>query len=348
MNKHNKKNIESEIIRHLKEAAAGSNGVTDAPYVSGQTICHALDLSRTAVWKHIKSLRKSGYDIKASTKKGYNLSPGSPCPFNAIELASGSNNKLIGRVVHFYDELGSTNLTAAELAASGAPEGTGVVADRQKNGKGRIGRQWHSPGGVNLYTSVILRPAIPPARGQALTLLSAVAVASTIGEFSTVRPTVKWPNDILIRGMKVAGILTEMSSEADRINHVIVGIGVNINMDMEKAPEEIQKIATAICKTSTTPEVSIVSRLDFTRTLYSNLEKWYKLFLNKGLDPIIEAWREWFNGEGEKIRIRLFDSVTTGTCLGINSEGALLVQNPAGKVVKIIAGDVEQDFKDNA
>ncbi|MBI5599908.1 MAG: biotin--[acetyl-CoA-carboxylase] ligase [Deltaproteobacteria bacterium] len=323
---------EVEIIGFLR--------AKEGAYASGQTISRALGISRTAVWKHIVSLRKAGYPIEGSSRKGYMLlKPGSPpfnAPFNAIELSSAVSTETIGRDIHFFPSLDSTNAKALALARDGAPEGTVVVADSQERGRGRLGRKWISPAGTNLYTSVILRPAIPPHMAQTLTLLSAVAVAETIALFSPVTPAVKWPNDILVDSRKVAGILTEMSSETDRINFVVIGIGVNVNWDMKNAPDEIRRTATSLKE----KKGADVPRVEFVAALYSSLEKWYKIFNKEGRLPIVKAWRGWFNGEGKPVKVKGSPD-TKGLCLGIDDFGALLVRLSSGNIARVVAGDVE-------
>jgi len=308
-------------------------------YLSGESMANSIGVSRTAVWKHIKSLREAGYPIEGTAKMGYRLLK-SAKPFNAFEIALAlkkQKNKTIGRKIHFLTSLDSTNTKALELAKNGAPEGTVVISDSQGKGRGRLGRRWVSPSGKNLYTSIILRPPVPPEKAQTLTLLSAVAAAETIEAFIPQKPHLKWPNDILIEGKKVCGILTEMSSETDRINHVVVGIGVNINMDMKKTPSEIKGIATSVAQ----QRGSRVSRADFAALLYSNFEKWYKKFIKEGPPPVFEAWRGYFQGEGKPIKVKGFSKSITGICLGIDNEGALIVREKTGNIERVVSGDVE-------
>src|SRR3989304_4455794 len=266
-------NTESGIIGLLRS----SNGA----YTSGQAISRALGISRNAVWKHVESLRKSGYSIKAFPRKGH-LLKGEAAPFNKVDLGMAlSSSKLIGKTFVFFDSTDSTNLRAAELAKNGAAEGTVVIADSQSEGRGRLGRKWVSPRGVNLYTSVIFSPNIPPHKAHAITLVSAVAVAETIGAFCRKKAEVKWPNDVLLDSKKVAGILTEMSSETDRANFMGVGVGINAHMAPKDAPFEIKSVATSIAEKTSMP----VDRVRLATALYSNLEKWYKIFIKSGLPP---------------------------------------------------------------
>ncbi len=185
---------------------------------------------------------------------------------------------------------------------------------------------------------MVLRPGLPPQAGRSVTFLAAVAVAETVGALTgPVRPEVKWPNDVLLGRRKVAGILTEMSSETDRINHVVVGMGVNLNMDVGSAPEEMRKTATSVRKVTG----ETVDRAAFARALYLNLEKWYKGFLEEGTAKVLDAWRGYFPGEGKPVTVRGCGADTAGVCLGVDPEGALLVRKPGGEVERVMAGDAE-------
>src|SRR3989304_1517083 len=324
---------EQEIIRLLKKKSRS--------YLSGQTLSKSFGLSRTAIWKHINAIKEMGYFIEASPAKGYRLNI-QKLPFNVIEISSNLKTSFVGRELSFHKELNSTNDTARELASKGAKEGFAVVADSQTKGKGRLGRRWESPASVNIYTSIILRPDIPPAHAPQLTLVAAVAMAETISKFLNngsgykPEPTVKWPNDILINSKKTAGILTEMSSEIDRINFVVIGIGVNVNMPKKMLPEELRTVATSL-REETGKEIS---RTDFIRTLYLSIEKWYKLYLKNGFEPIREAWNSYFNMAGKVVKVQQMDRVIEGVAVGIDADGTFLLQVKSGSVLRIISGDV--------
>lgn len=322
---------EGEIIRLLR--------ATDEGYTSGQEISRKLGISRAAVWKHIESLRKLGYAIEAGPSKGYRLREAGPAerPYNGVEIASSLDTDLMGRRVVFLEETGSTNAVAVELARAGETEGTVIVADAQTSGRGRMGRTWSSPPGVNVYTSVILRPRVAPRSASELTFVAAVAAAEAVGAFSPVRPAVKWPNDILIEGRKVAGILLEMESETDRVRFVVVGLGINVNSTPDTLPPELRKTATSIREKtgSETPRLKLLA------ALYSALEKWYKIYINEGFSPVAEAWRTYFPSEGKSIRVDSFGRTVEGVCMGIDSDGSLLVRTGSGEVERVVSGDME-------
>ncbi len=320
------------ILRLLKSAGDGATG----GYVSGQSISSELGISRAAVWKHIKDLRKRGFHIEASPSKGYRLIDDT-APFNGAAIGAGLATEFIGRPLYFYERIDSTNTKAVELARAGSPEGTAVVADAQTRGRGRLERRWISPPGVNLYTSLILRPPIPPVKAPELTLMAAVALAEAVGSFTDpTPPAVKWPNDVLLGAKKVGGILTEMHSEPDRVNFVVIGIGVNINMDMSHLPGGLKRTATTLKHWCGRP----LSRTTFAQTLYSSLEKWYKQYLAGGFAVVRDAWRGFFTGEGKPVSVRSVDRVVEGVCLGLAEDGALLVRTPSGTLERVLSGDL--------
>ena len=318
---------DQKIIRLLRECAHS--------YLSGQVLSKTLGISRTAIWKHITAIKDMGYDIEASPARGYRLNL-QDMPFNKIEIASNLKTSYIGKTVSFHASLNSTNDTTKELAAHGAEQGFAVVADSQKKGKGRLGRRWESPAGVNIYTSIILRPNILPVFAPQLTLVSAVAAAETISGYLKKAPNVKWPNDILINSKKVAGILTEMNSEMDRINFIVIGIGVNVNMTKKMFPEELRQIATSL-KEETGRDIS---RIDFIQTLYLNMERWYKEYLKNGFEPVRKTWTDYFNMRGKMAKVQQMDRVIEGIAIGIDGDGALLLRGKDGKVARILSGDV--------
>ncbi|MBI5641930.1 MAG: biotin--[acetyl-CoA-carboxylase] ligase [Deltaproteobacteria bacterium] len=322
-----KEAAEIEIIRLMK-AGRGA-------YTSGQSLSSSLGISRTAVWKHIKTLKKMGFQIEASPSKGYRLT--GELPFNGVEVASSLSTKFVGKNIFFYPRIDSTNIKAFELGRSGEGEGTAVIAEAQDKGKGRVGRVWESPAGLNLYTSIILRPPVAPQFAHNLTFVLAVAAAEAVGLFVKQRPTVKWPNDVLVNGRKLAGILLEMDSEPDRVHFVVAGIGVNINIRREMFPPYIKNTATSIAE----ERGEEAGRAEFARSLYSSIELWYKIYLDKGFLPILEAWKGYFDAEGKEVRVSSFNRAITGVCCGVDADGALLVKLSSGKVERVVSGDVE-------
>lgn len=304
-------------------------------YVSGAELSSSLGVSRTAVWKQIEALRTLGYGIEAVPSRGYRLLS-SPDTLLAAELQADLDTRRIGREVVFFERTDSTNLRAAEMAEAGGDEGTVVVAEEQTRGKGRLGRQWVSPAGVNLYLSVLLRPTILPWDAPQLTFLSAVAVARTIADEPGLEPEVKWPNDILLGGAKVAGLLNEMRAETEGIHHVILGIGVNLNMDADQFPADLRYPATSLRLALGRP----VSRRDFARRLLHHLDDLYAEYLTTGFEPVRRAWEGFFRLVGQEVEVDCQAQVLRGTVTGIGEDGALLLRGAEGAAERILAGDV--------
>jgi len=247
--------------------------------------------------------------------------------------------EILGKSIHFYDEVGSTNDIAFELARQGSPEGTVVIADCQTEGRGRLQRKWISPRGINLYISVIFRPLVKSSDGQLFTLIASIALSETINALG-LESKIKWPNDLLIKGKKVAGILTEMQSMEDMVDFLVVGIGLNLNMSREMMQMEMAVIAEAatsvkelLCRDVDTTEI--------TANLIFNLEKWYQEFNNKGNNYIINEWKKRWGDFGRRVHVDFDDSVVEGVAFDINDKGFLLIKKDDGTIERVISGDVK-------
>ncbi len=305
-------------------------------YVSGEHLSRELGVSRTAVWKHISALRKNGHLIEAVPSRGYRL-VSSPDIIDPYEVRAELGDAIIGRQLEFLKSTVSTNADAFRLAEDGAIQGTVVLADSQTGGKGRRGRVWSSPAGVNLYCSVVLRPAIMPHEAPQLTFLSAVAAARAIEGTTKLAPEIKWPNDLLISGKKIAGLLNEMSAETDGINFVILGIGVNLNMTMDQFPEDLRQPATSLLLESGVR----VDRSHFAGVMLRELDRLYADFLLHGFGPIREEWQRRCNANGRQVLVT--DSgteCTGGRFIGIDLDGALLLRSDDNILHRITCGDV--------
>jgi BirA family biotin operon repressor/biotin-[acetyl-CoA-carboxylase] ligase len=303
--------------------------------LSGEELGTTLHISRTAVWKHIRALKRLGYLIEAVPGQGYRLIS-SPDILTPAELSTDLGTKRIGSEIICFSEIESTNTAAFHLAEEGAEEGTVIIAETQSHGKGRLGRHWESPEGVNLYCSVVLRPPLPPQNAPQLTFLSAVAVAQAVENFTGLHPLIKWPNDILVNGKKVAGLLNEMSAETDQINFVIMGIGVNINMQVDQFPDHLRYPATSLVIEAGAK----ISRRGFTRSLIVSLDLLYANFLNHGFSRIREEWISRSALTGRKVRVCTESGDEFGTAAGIDEDGAFLIRSREGKTHRILSGDV--------
>ena len=319
---------DEEILRLLRERSSD--------FLSGEEMSHLLKVSRTAIWKRVKHLRTLGYEIEASTHKGYRLVR-SPDLLTPSEVSPLLKTKWIGRTIHYFHAIDSTNSKAYELALAGAEEGEVVIAESQEKGRGRLGRKWFSPPFLNLYLSVILRPKIPPHQASLITLMAAVATADAVQKLSKLSPSIKWPNDILLEGRKVAGLLNEIHSEMDRIHFVILGIGVNLNMGAKMFSKEIQEVATSLKKEMG----QVISRKAFLQALLLELEMWYEIFLKEGALPVLKAWRDRAQIEGRSVKVTSLGETLSGIAVDIDSDGALILEMGDGEQKRIVAGDVE-------
>jgi BirA family biotin operon repressor/biotin-[acetyl-CoA-carboxylase] ligase len=304
-------------------------------FVSGADVCRELGISRTAVWKHIRHLRENDYEIEAIPSRGYRL-VALPDRLLPAEVKAGLQTRCVGSEVVYFEQTDSTNEQARKLADSGAVEGTVVIADSQSGGKGRLGRNWSSPSGVNLYLSVILRPTISPRFATQMTFLSAIAVAQAIEATGSSVPQLKWPNDVLLGGSKVAGLLNELNAETEQIHYLVLGIGVNLNMTAEQFPADLRTPATSLLLDGGKP----VSRRQFTQALLQSLDQLYSDYLKYGFKPIKEEWERRCNVLGKWVEVDCQNRLQVGQVSGVDETGALLLQLAGGVTERILAGDV--------
>ena len=317
--------LKNEILQILRSSTGG--------YRSGSELASRLKVSRTAVWKHIRTLVQEGFGIEAVPSQGYRLIS-TPDIIHREDLERMLSTKVIGRPVLHHAEAHSTNAIALELAQQGAAEGTVVIAEQQTAGKGRLGRTWISPRG-NLYFSVILRPAVAMRKAPLVSLMGAVAVASAVRERLGLTAGIKWPNDILIEGKKFSGILTEMSAEPDRVRHLVLGIGVNVNMDLDGLPPEVRRQATSLAAEAGTP----VDRTRLFADLLESLDLWYERFLARE-GAALDAWRELNVTLGRTVSVAGPDGTIQGLARDVDGEGRMLVVLSDGTTRSVASGDV--------
>lgn len=317
--------MKGEILKLLKE--------TDG-YVSGQELCRRFGVSRTAVWKVINQLKEEGYEIEAVRNRGYVLK-GAGDVLSEAELLSCLETEWAGGRIVYFDATDSTNIQARRLAEAHAPHGTLVVSDRQDGGKGRRGRSWASPSGVGIWMSLILRPEIAPSSASMLTLAAALAVREGIQEETGLSPLIKWPNDLVLNGKKICGILTEMSTELMEIQYVITGIGINVNQ--KEFPPEIRDTATSL---------SLEAGRSFRRSsliaaILKAFEKDYEAFLKTGdLSLLLEEYNACLVNRGKEVCILDPSGEYRAVAEGIDESGSLLVTLPDGTRREIISGEV--------
>jgi len=301
--------------------------------VSGERIASELSVSRSAVWKHIKILRDEGFMIESSTNLGYSLRD-TPDTLSPGEIKAGLETSFIGKDIKYFKETESTNILARGMANS-VEEGTVVIAESQTGGRGRLGRKWISPEG-GIWLSIILKPKMQPQYASRITLLAGVCVAKTIRGFG-LPVKIKWPNDVLINGKKVCGILTEIGAEVDMIDYLIVGIGIDANVDTESFPEEIRDSSTSL-KKETGKEIN---RVDFVKKLLEEFESLYLKFQKEGFPKILEEWRNMSATIGEWVKISTQTRTIYGEAIGVDNEGALILETSDGQLEKIVAGNCE-------
>lgn len=316
------------LLERLKNA--------EGRWVSGEALSGEMSMTRSAVWKHVCKLRDEGYEIESSPRKGYLLHR-VPDRLFPREVRSGLGTTVFGRgeIIHLL-ETDSTNSRAKELAGRGTPEGTIVLAERQTLGRGRRGRSWFSPDGGGLYLSLVLRPEVAPAEAPKLTLMTAVAVCDALAPYLPSSPAVKWPNDILVGGRKIAGILTEISTEPEAIDFVVVGLGLNVNVPARQFPKEIRGSATSILvETGKTH-----SRTAILRSFLEHFEGTYALFREGRFPLILDRWKSYAGATGRHVRVDRIGRALSGEIQDIDEDGFLLLRDEAGNLHRIVSGDV--------
>lgn len=317
--------MRNEILDYFRKA--------DGNFVSGQQISKDLHVSRTAIWKHINVLKERGYIFESSTRKGYRLiyAPNLLIP---LEIDSALHTETFGRHVVYLESTQSTNEEAKKIAREGAEEGTIVVAEEQITGHGRLARGFYSPFAKGIWFSLILRPKFFPMEASKCTLLAAVGVCRGIRRMGLADAGIKWPNDILVHGKKLVGILTLMSASMEKIDYIIMGIGINTGIKKNEFPEDFREGATSFLN-----EGINVSRKDLLAAILGELEKEYSIAQNEGFDKVLDDWRALSVTLGQEVRVIFGDDSYTGKAVDIDRDGCLLV-NTGSEVKRVIAGDV--------
>jgi BirA family biotin operon repressor/biotin-[acetyl-CoA-carboxylase] ligase len=301
-------------------------------YVPLEELVNETGKSQKEVENEFDTLEDEGYIINHS-KLGYRLikTPNLLLPY---EVKKGLKTKVIGKDIHYFKEVDSTNDVAKYLAENGAEEGTVVVAEIQNRGKGRRGKTWISPPG-GVWMSIILRPDIPPSRAPQLTLVTGVAVAETLKKELNLDVGIKWPNDILIGNKKVCGILTEVNASINKVNYVIVGIGIDMNVDVPLFPPDLQKGATSLKNELDTE----INGAILVQKFLLNLEKLYDQFTSDKFPDILNEWRFLSKTIGSKVEVRTRGKTIRGDAVGINKDGILILELDDGSLRKIISGE---------
>ena len=317
-----------ELLKRLFEA--------EGLPVSGQEIADQFGLSRTAIWKYVKELEQDGYEIGTIRKKGYYLIT-SPDKVNSGNIKKHLKTKSFGRAIHYFETCKSTQLIAHDEAQNGAEDGTVIISEEQTLGKGRMSRPWDSAASKGVWMSVIIRPSLTPQQAPQMTLVAAVAVTRAIVDVTGINPDIKWPNDILINGKKVTGILTELQADPDRVKAIILGIGINVNQNETDFPDEIKTIATSLAIELGTQ----VNRAKLIARTLEFLEQYTELYVTHGFGPIKLLWEGYSNTVGKRIRATMLNETLEGTAIGISDEGMLKIKLDDGTIRGIYSADIE-------
>ena len=317
--------MRNEILEYFRKA----NG----EYVSGQQISDALKVSRTAIWKHIKVLKDRGYIFESSTKKGYRLVY-APDLLTPLEVSNELKTDILGKRIVYMEITKSSNNEAKMIAAQGAENGTLVIAEEQTGGRGRLTRNFYSPFAKGIWMSLILTPKFLPMEASKCTLMAAVAVCKAVRQFGLTEAGIKWPNDVLYKGKKLVGILTEMSSSMEKIDYIVVGIGINTGIKENEFPEEVRGRATSFLN-----EGIEISRKELLAAVLFELEKNYIEVEKYGFANILEEWRKLTVTLGKNVQIISYGETYTGKAQDIDQDGCLLVKTDKG-IKRVIVGDV--------
>mgnify|MGYP004506452139 FL=1 len=303
--------MKEEILRLLRSADG---------YISGQELCNRFGVSRTAVWKAINQLKEAGYEIEAQQNKGYRLMA-APDLMTEAEIKSLMHTDWVAKEVLYFDTIDSTNTKAQELDEKGYPSGTLVVADKQESGKGRRGRSWVSPSGTGIFMTLMIKPDINPNNASMLTLVAALAVAKAITSVTGEEALIKWPNDIVVNSKKVCGILTEMNAQFDYINHIVVGIGINVHN--ESFPEEISQMASSLMIEAGGKRFH---RAQIIAETMSYFEQYYDKFLKtQDLSALVREYDELLVNMNKAVRVLDPKEPFDGKAMGITPKGELIV-----------------------
>jgi BirA family biotin operon repressor/biotin-[acetyl-CoA-carboxylase] ligase len=318
-----------KIDRLLQLMAQNATVVLPGPKIAAE-----IGVTRSTVWQYIEKLRSLGVEIKGYPSSGYQLQKLPDILAPGLVKLDAAEGKIGHRILHYF-KTDSTNRVAMALAARDAPHGTVVVAEEQTAGRGRLGRSWYSEKSSGIYASVILRPALAPSAAPMLTLMAGLSVHAAIGSVAGLSADIRWPNDVLLGGKKVCGILTEMNAEIDRLYAVVLGIGINVNH--REMPEELRPIATSLRIETGRP----VARALLLATLLRELEQHYQLFLREGGGAIAARWSAASSyARGKSVRVLTATGEYQAVTAGLDPRGTLRVRRSDGREELLIAGEI--------
>ncbi len=308
----------------------------EGKYLSGEEISKRLSISRTAVWKQINKLREEGFEFEAVSRKGYRLVH-SPDKLDPQRVLQELRTRSFGRHLKLVEVTTSTQEEVRLLAEQGAPSGALVVAEEQTGGRGRQGRKWFSPPRKGVWMSLLLRPERPLSFAPQLTLLIAVAVCRAIRKTSGVDAGIKWPNDLLVQGKKVCGILVESVSEDERIRYCIAGIGIDVNVEARELPADLQPVATSLKIESGQTQ----DRAALIAAVMNELEELYFLYEQEGFTPIRHLWEALSVTLGKRVTVQTPQEEMSGVADALDESGALVLLDENGEPYTLFSGEVQ-------
>lgn len=311
-------------------------------YLSGQDLSDVLKISRVAVWKHIKKIQELGYTIESKQKLGYKLVANSE-ELLPWEITKGLKTKLIGQRVYYYESLDSTQNQALKITNDVNNDGVLVVAAKQTRGKGRSGRRWVSPKG-GIWVSIILFPKFDISITTLFPIASSLALSYAIEKIFKISPELKWPNDVTIKGKKVAGMLVDVSLESNKIESLVLGVGINFNINTKEVKEKLKNTPNFYGVTTLTDKNKNQKAIKLIQSFLTELEKIYYSLNKKRIEQIISEWTKRSSTIGKKIELETINGKITGKAIKIDYDGALIISNN-DKIERIIAGDIRHTSK---
>ena len=306
-------------------------------YLSGQDLSDVLRISRVAVWKHIKKIQELGYTVESKQKLGYKLTSNSDELF-PWEITSGLKTKMIGQQAYYFDSIDSTQNQALKMADEPANNGTVIIAAKQTGGKGRSGRKWISPKG-GIWLSIILQPKFDISITTLFPIASALALSNALEKTLKISPELKWPNDLTIKGKKIAGMLVDVSLESNRIENMVLGVGINFDVDTKQIEKVLKDSSNFYGVASLSEQKKKTKPIQLVQTFLVELEKIYDLLNTKQTKKIISEWTKRSSTIGKNVVLDTRDGKIKGKALKIDEDGALVVSDN-GKINRIIAGDI--------
>lgn len=305
-------------------------------YLSGQDLSDVLKISRVAVWKHIKRIRELGYVIESKQKLGYRLESGTDVLL-PWEVTSGLDTAVIGRHVYYFEAVESTQSQAIKMASDGEEDGTVVIAQRQSKGRGRGGRRWISPNG-GIWFSVILRPRFDASIVTLFPMAASLALSNAVKGTLDIQTELKWPNDLTLNGKKVAGMLVDVSLESNKIEDLVLGVGINFDINIKNV-ERLLKGTSNFYGVASLAKNKKPKPRDLVQAFLRELEEIYSRMNRGKTKEIVRDWTKFSSTIGRNVVISTTDGKISGRALKIDGDGALVVSKD-NKTVRIMAGDV--------